>query len=214
MKTNDRSKHTGLSNLSRKSIDVAKYYDDWASDYDRSLADWRYDAPDKIASIVRANLAQESRILDAGCGTGLCGKALVTSGFTSIDGIDVSQRSLEVARGTNAYESLRAIDMQALPLPISDDQYDGLACVGVLTYLSDSVGTLREFSRVVKPGGIVAITQRNDLFAERSFPDILSELVNEGVIARVHTSEPLSYLPENEEFTDQILVRYVDYTVV
>jgi predicted TPR repeat methyltransferase len=76
MKTSDRSKHTGLSNLSRKSIDVAKYYDDWASDYDKSLADWRYDAPDKIASIVRANLTQESRILDAGCGTGLCGKAL------------------------------------------------------------------------------------------------------------------------------------------
>ena len=151
---------------------------------------------------------------DAGCGTGLCGKALVTSGFTSIDGIDVSQRSLEVARGTNAYESLRAIDMQALPLPISDDHYDGLTCVGVLTYLTDSVGTLLEFSRVVKPGGIVAITQRSDLFAERGFPDILSELINEGVLARVHTSEPVSYLPENEEFTDQILVRYINYTVV
>jgi predicted TPR repeat methyltransferase len=214
MKSDSYSKHNGLSDLSRKSDDVAKYYDNWASDYDGTLSDWRYEAPEQVASMLRAKLSPKLAILDAGCGTGLSGKALLAAGFITIDGIDVSRRSLEIARMTDAYRTLRAIDLQQLPLPIPDDLYDGLTCVGVLTYLTDSISTLREFSRVVRPGGFVAITQRSDLFAEREFPSVLEALSNEGVIAQVHISEPRPYLPNNEEFSDQILIHYVGFTVV
>ena len=214
MESGNRSKHIGLSNMSKKSDDVAKYYDDWARDYNETLADWRYEAPEQIASMLRAKLSPKSAILDAGCGTGLCGKALHMAGFTTVDGIDVSHRSLEIAGMTGAYRSLHAMDMQRLPLPIPDDHYDGLACVGVLTYLTDSVGTLREFSRVVRSGGVVAITQRSDLFSERDFQSVLEELTNEGVITQVRISEPRPYLPDNEEFGDRILVHYIGYTVL
>jgi predicted TPR repeat methyltransferase len=214
MKSGSHSKHTGLSNLSRKSDDVAKYYDNWASDYDGTLSDWRYEAPEQVASMLRVKLSPNLAILDAGCGTGLGGKALLAAGFITIDGIDVSRRSLEIASKTDAYRTLSTIDLQQLPLPIPDDLYDGLACVGVLTYLTDSISTLLEFSRVVRPGGFVAITQRSDLFAEREFPSVLQGLVNEGVIAQVNISEPRPYLPDNEEFGDQILVHYIGFTVV
>lgn len=214
MKSTSHSKHIGLSNLSNKSDEVAKYYDDWASDYDGTLSDWRYEAPEQVASMLLVKLSPKSTVLDVGCGTGLCGKALMAAGLVTIDGIDVSQRSLEIARMTEAYRSLRAIDLGRLPLPIPDGHYDGLVCVGVLTYLTDSVNTLREFSRVVKPGGEVAITQRSDLFEERAFQCVLEKLLNEGVIAQVSISEPRPYLPENEEFGDQILVHYIGFTVV
>jgi predicted TPR repeat methyltransferase len=214
MKSDSRSKHIGLLNLSKNSDDVAKYYDNWASDYDGTLSDWRYEAPEQVASMLRAKLSPKLAILDVGCGTGLSGKALLAAGFITIDGIDVSRRSLEIARLTDAYRTLHAIDLQRLPLPIPDDLYDGLTCVGVLTYLTDSISTLREFSRVVRPGGFVAITQRSDLFAEREFPSVLEGLSIEGVIAQVHISEPRPYLPNNEEFSDQILVHYVGFTVV
>jgi predicted TPR repeat methyltransferase len=214
MKSGSHSKHTGLSNLSRKSDDVAKYYDDWASDYDGTLSDWRYEAPEQVASMLRVKLSPKLAILDAGCGTGLGGKALLAAGFITIDGIDVSCRSLEIARMTDAYRTLSEVDLQQLPLPIQDDLYDGLACVGVLTYLTDSISTLLEFSRVVKPGGFVAITQRSDLFAERDFPSVLQGLVNDGVIAQLNISEPRPYLPDNEEFGDQILVYYIGFSVV
>jgi predicted TPR repeat methyltransferase len=214
MASGSRSKHIGLSNMSKKSADVAKYYDNWASDYDGTLADWRYEAPEQVASMLRTKLSPKSAILDAGCGTGLSGRALHTAGFTTIDGIDVSHRSLKIASMTGAYRTLHAMDLQRLPLPIPDDLYDGLTCVGVLTYLTDSISTLREFSRVVRPGGFVAVTQRSDLFAEREFPSVLEALVNEGVIAHVSISEPRPYLPDNEEFGDQVLVHYVGFTVV
>lgn len=214
MESGSRSKHIGLSNMSKKSDDVAKYYDNWASDYDESLADWRYEAPEQIATMLRKKLSPKSAILDVGCGTGLSGRAFHSVGFTIIDGIDVSHRSLEIAGKTGAYRTLHAMDLQRLPVSIPDDHYDGLACVGVLTYLTDSVGTLREFSRVVKSGGVVAITQRSDLFAEREFQSVLDELLNEGVIAQVRISEPRPYLPDNEEFGDQILIHYIGFTVV
>jgi predicted TPR repeat methyltransferase len=214
MKPGSHSKHSGLKNLSKKSDEVAEYYDNWAGDYDGTLSDWRYEAPAQVASMLREKLSPKLAILDAGCGTGLSGKALLAAGFITIDGIDVSRRSLEIASKTEAYRTLRAIDLQRLPLPIPDDQYDGIACVGVLTYLTDSIATLREFSRVVRPGGFVAMTQRSDLFAEREFSSVLEGLLNEGIIAQVNVSKPRPYLPNNEEFGDQILVHYVGFTVV
>jgi len=214
MESGNRLKHNGLKNISKKSDDVAKYYDNWATDYDGTLADWRYEAPEQVASMLQAKLSPKSVILDAGCGTGLSGKALHTEGFTTIDGIDVSHHSLEIAGMTDVYRSTYTADLQRLPLPIPDDHYDGLACVGVLTYLTDSLGTLREFSRVVKSGGFIAITQRSDLFLEREFQTVLEGLSSEKVIEQVRISEPRPYLPDNKEFGDQILVHYVGFTVV
>ena len=214
MKSGSQSKHAGLSSLSSESDEVAKYYDNWASDYDGTLADWRYEAPEQVASMLREKLSLDSAILDVGCGTGLCGKALLAAGFTTVDGVDVSDRSLDVANNTGAYRNLSAVDLQRLALSITDDQYDGIACVGVLTYLTDSVGTLREFSRVVRAGGFVAITQRSDLYAQRKFSSVLEKLSDEGAIAEVSVSDPRPYLPDNAEFGDQILVHYVGFTIV
>jgi len=212
--SDSKSKHTGLSKISKKSEDVASYYDKWASDYNATLADWRYEAPEKVASMLQAQLSPQSSILDVGCGTGLCGKALQSKGFVRIDGIDISSNSLEVAGLTGAYRALHAMDLQRLPLPIPEKHYDGIACVGVLTYLTDSVGILREFGRVVKSGGVVAITQRNDLFVERDFKRVLEDLLSEGQIKQLHISEPRPYLPDNEEFGDQILVHYIEFKVI
>lgn len=214
MEPSSHSKHIGLSNISKKSDDVAKYYDNWANDYNETLADWHYDAPEQIASMLRSKLSPKSVILDVGCGTGLSGKALYTAGFASIDGIDVSRRSLEIAGTSGVYRTLREMDLNRLPISIPDSEYDGLACVGVLTYLTDSIGTLREFSRIVRSGGVVALTQRSDLFLEREFQNVLEGLLNEGLITKTRISEPRPYLPDNEEFSDQILVHYVSYTVV
>ena len=213
MNTNDTTRHNGLSSMSRNSKDVAQYYDNWAVDYDETLADWQYDAPDQVAEMLRMDLAPEAVILDAGCGTGLSGRALRAVGFKTIDGIDVSSCSLQIARSLGIYRTLQEVDMQKTPLPISDEQYDGLVCVGVLTYLPDSGGTLRDFNRVVKPGGVVVLTQRSDLFVERSFQDVLKELSEEGTIMRVRVSDARPYLPKNEEFGDQLLVQYVSYLV-
>lgn len=208
------NKHSGLSSISQKSDDVADYYDGWAPDYDVNFADWSYKAPDRVASILRTKLSPDSKILDAGCGTGLGGRTLRSVRFTTIDGIDISKQSLEIAGMTDAYRTLRAMNMQQLPLSIPANHYDGLICVGVLTYLPDSSVILKEFSRIVKPKGTIVVTQRSDLFVDRNFKNVLDELSDKGVIDQLQISEPQPYLPDNEEFSDQILVHYISFTVV
>jgi predicted TPR repeat methyltransferase len=214
MESGSRPKHSGLSNISKKSDDVAKYYNNWAKDYNETLADWQYDAPEQVASLLYSRLSPQSVILDVGCGTGLSGSALNLAGFTSIDGIDISDHSLEIAGKTGAYRALHTMNLQQLPLPIPNNCYDGIACVGVLTYLTNSIGTLREFSRIVRSGGVVAMTQRNDLFTERGFQNLLEGLLKEGVIKQMSISKACPYLPNNKEFGNQILVHYICFTVV
>lgn len=209
MDSKDNADHSGLRNLSRDSGDVAEYYDDWAKDYDETLAEWRYEAPGQVAARLRALLDPGAVVLDAGCGTGLGGRALAGAGFTTIDGMDVSERSLEVARESGVYRSVTRVDMQKLPLPYEDNSYDGLICVGVLTYVPDSTGILREFCRLVKPGGAMVLTQRSDLLAERDFPATLTSLEKEGLLVESSVSEAMPYLPDNEEFRDEVKVHYV-----
>lgn len=213
MTSNAEADRKGLRNLSQKSDDVAEYYDDWAEDYDQTLAQWRYEAPEQAAARLRAALDTDSVILDAGCGTGLSGKALAAAGFRTIDGMDVSRRSLEVAEQLGIYRSLEHVDMQKLPLPCRDDRYDGLVCVGVLTYVPDSSAILEEFCRIVKPGGVMILTQRSDLLAERDFPATLEALRDQALLTDSHVSEPMPYLPENEEFRDEIKVHYISCIV-
>jgi predicted TPR repeat methyltransferase len=199
----------GLSSISRDSDYVSKYYDDWAEAYEEDLTRWRYDAPVQAALMLRGELMPTAVVLDAGCGTGLCGKALRSAGFSQIDGIDVSNRSLKIADRSEAYRNLCAVDMQQLPIPFDSDIYDGLVCVGVMSYLPDSTGTLREFGRMVKSGGTILLTQRSDLLIERKFEAELEALSTEGVFDHVQVSESRPYLPENEEFAEKLLVHYV-----
>ena len=198
--------YRGLSGLSANpdSQELAAYYDAWAKDYDQTLASWNYRSPAVAAELLARQVPRGEKVLDAGCGTGLSGKALQAQGFQHVIGMDISQASLDQAAQTGAYARLVQVNMQDLPLPFEDDGIAGLLCVGVLTYLQDTEGVLQEFCRIVCPGGVVVFSQRDDLFGERDCAAVLQRLEDEGVWARVFVSEPQPYLPDHEEYADSI----------
>ena len=72
------------------------FYEDWAADFDRDVNQtWGHSGPDRTLHWLRRHEdANVTRILDAGCGTGLVAVALKQGGFTYIDGIDYSQAML------------------------------------------------------------------------------------------------------------------------
>ena len=178
--------------------EVADHYDDWAARYDADLATWSYRAPVAVAERVRAHHPDAGTLLDAGCGTGLVGRALRASGFGGrIVGLDVSQASLRVAERAGVYDELRPADLQQ-PLDVADDSVDALVCVGVMTYLPDVDAVWREFARVVRPGGLVVVTQREDLWQPRDCPGVVDRLAADGVWTPIDVSGPAAYLPEAE----------------
>jgi len=192
-----------LTEGSTDSTEVADFYDKWAENYDEHLEEWDYRAPTDAAELLQQYVSPEQAILDAGCGTGLTGKALDLAGFKDISGIDISTASLEKAYLLNVYSSLLAHDMQQ-PLPFPDNNYDALICIGVLTYIENSRSLFKEFCRVVRPGGYIVFSQRSDLFDARCFPDIIAALEDESVWKNIKISSPKAYLPQNKDFTDKV----------
>ncbi|MCC6224891.1 MAG: class I SAM-dependent methyltransferase [Microthrixaceae bacterium] len=51
-----------------------------------------------------------------------------------------------------------AVRGDALRLPFADDTFDRIICAEVLEHLTDDAGAIRELTRVLKPGGTIAVT--------------------------------------------------------
>ena len=210
----NQNNHAWLRQGSTSSEEVEKSYDGWAPTYDDTLAEWDYRAPEEAAIILQSAIPKNSRILDVGCGTGLMGIALRKANFSGpIDGIDISAESLSTAKKCGVYRSLRKVDLQEHILDISDDAYDALTCIGVLTYVPETEAILEEFARVIRKEGKMIFTQRDDLFHEREVANKIESLVEKKLFAAATISEPKPYLPNNPDFGDNIKVIYVTATV-
>lgn len=197
-------------------------YDAFADDYDATLAEWGYEAPEVAARLLAERLgpgAGTARVLDLGCGTGLSGVALKAAGVGRIDGVDLSPRSLALAAEKGVYGDLTEVDLNADPgsdgrrLPFGDDTFDGLVSVGVLTYL-DAEPVLREALRVVRPGGPVVVTSRDDLWVDRNYANMLERLEADRAGRVSAISEPAPYLPGNPDYGDRVRVIYVTLEAV
>jgi predicted TPR repeat methyltransferase len=189
--------------------EVADRYDQWAQSYDDDLTSWSYQAPRVVAETVVTRHPAAGSALDVGCGTGLVGRALRALGFAGeILGLDISQASLEIARHWGAYDSLEHADLQQR-LPLDDDSVDVVVCVGVMTYLPDVEAVWREFARVARPGGLVAATQREDLWHSRNCPAVVDRLRNEGAWTPLQITGPATYLPEGYGGTAEVACYYL-----
>lgn len=105
-------------------------------------------------------------VLDAGCGTGYLSRKLAAAGARVI-AIDAAERMIAVARReTEAGLDVTYRVESCSELGSVDDQsVDRIVSNYVLMDVSDLMGTLRAFHRVLKPGGI-AVT----IFSHPCFP--------------------------------------------
>lgn len=103
-------------------------------------------------------VAGAGRVLDLGCGSGRLTVALARAG-AAVTGIDTSRERLDDARrraGESGVElQLLEADMNG-PLPFEDGLFDAATSRLVLMAAADPAATLREFRRVVEPGGRIA----------------------------------------------------------
>ena len=198
--------------VSRSGAVNAESYDEWASDYDRELASWGYEAPEQAAGLLKGHLPgfENAAILDCGCGTGLTGEALRAAGSRGdLTGFDASRSSLENAKLKNVYDRLEYADLNK-PLPLDDASVDGILCIGVLTYLEEAA-IFKEWLRVLRAGGVVVFTSRDDFWQSRGIAEMLNRLELEGRWEALHVSQPMPYLPGNPEFADKVKAIYAVY---
>lgn len=107
------------------------------------------------AAIEKWGLPASAVIADIGCGTGATLSLLKKFGYSNISGYDIDDQMLEMAGRVSGATVTKA---SAHCLPVEDEFYDGLLCECVLSLTVNSAITLREFYRILKPGGKLVLS--------------------------------------------------------
>jgi ubiquinone/menaquinone biosynthesis C-methylase UbiE len=101
------------------------------------------------------------RILDCGCGMGFTLRVMNELSTCSLVGLDRNPQAMTHSRRALRSTRVRLVRGDALRLPFPDHAFDRVLIMEVLEHLPDDVGALREILRVLRPGGICAVTVPN-----------------------------------------------------
>ena len=143
----------------KKPEELLKYYQNWTNNnkYNKDMVDWNYTAPQETVSVLKKYaLNKNSKILDAGCGTGLVGIQLKKYGYLNIEGVDFSQSMLDLVP-QNIYKKIKKIDLNK-PLKFKNNIYDIVMCVGTFTYGHVKPHALDEIIRITRNKGCLLYT--------------------------------------------------------
>ena len=109
------------------------------------------------------NLDPSAQVLDVACGTGGPARRLARRTGCRVVGIDVQAEGIAAATEAAEREGLaermqfeRHDANQPLPLPTAD--FDAVVCIDAINHLTDRPKVLREWMRVLKPGGRLLFT--------------------------------------------------------
>jgi SAM-dependent methyltransferase len=91
-------------------------------------------------------------ILDVGIGTGRASLPLIDKGYR-VSGTDSSQAMLDECRRLAAGRPIELVPGDVQALPFGDASFDSLISLNVMTHFPHVEPVLREWQRVVKPGG-------------------------------------------------------------
>ena len=138
---------------------VVDLFDRYADSFDHDLSRLDYQAPELLIGAVAAVLGPPTgtlEVLDAGCGTGLCGPRLRPYARQLI-GVDLSPAMIEKARERGSYDALVVAELTAF-LGEWPARYDLITLVDTLMYFGDLGPVLTAAAHALRPGGWLAFT--------------------------------------------------------
>ncbi|MGK5090371.1 methyltransferase domain-containing protein [Bdellovibrionota bacterium FG-2] len=126
----------------------------------------KYFCPEtELASL---NFTRNSKILDAGCGSGIATRFLAKENPESkIFGVEIDPERLKQTRNASqGHENISYQTGNISKLDFPDDMFDGIICRYVLEHLlpCDMRSTVAEFLRCLAPGGKIYLIDIDGLF--------------------------------------------------
>lgn len=132
-----------------------KYGEKWYTAFDDPIALLRAENKIKVPWILqylKNHGNNHRRVLDVGCGGGFLSNELALSGL-KVTGVDLSPESLKVARAYDQTKSVNYEVADAFHLPYPDESFDILTAMDFLEHVENPAIVIKEFSRVLRPGG-------------------------------------------------------------
>ena len=142
-----------------------------------------------------------SKVLDAGCGVGHVAIYMAQRGGYRVEAIDVVERHIAKAQrnirhaGLEGAVSAQHGDYHHLE-GFADDSLDGIYTMETLVHSTDPLRVLREFRRILKPGGRLAMNEYDHEDLDKA-PKALSE-------AMVKVNK-YAAMPANQSFEKDVL---------
>ena len=197
-----KSLRKGIGN----SKDVEIFYDKWSNSYDQTLYNWNYKAPKQSVNILKKFIKKKPRyLLDLACGTGLFVKEyLKTYPHCICDGSDISKEILNKSEENGKYRRLYKKSFEKKIKIIN--KYNIVSLIGAMTYCENHQSLFNLVSYYLDKKGYFIFTQREDLWKDLNFDNILKSRSDFGLI---YKSRPLNYLPKNKDFGSNIKIRIV-----
>lgn len=125
-----------------------------------------YDRPNTLELIQDA---KGKIILDAACGPGKYAEILLSEGAI-VKGFDISLKMVELAQiRNNNKEDFFVHDLSSPFEMFNDENFDTVICTLALHYVEDWNLTIKEFYRVLKPGGSLVISIEHPFFEYNYF---------------------------------------------
>ncbi|MBS0341173.1 MAG: tetratricopeptide repeat protein [Proteobacteria bacterium] len=139
---------------------VEKVFDGFANSFDAKLATLHYRAPELTAQLVAQLLGPpngDCAVLDAGCGTGLCGPLLKPYARELI-GVDLSAGMLAKAQPRQVYDRLEKAELTAFVEAEPAGRYDLVVSADTLCYFGDLSAVINATARALADGGWMVFT--------------------------------------------------------
>lgn len=139
---------------------VEQAFDHFAASFESVLNErLNYQAPQLCANMLARHLPPPQRqfvMLDAGCGTGLCGP-LMAPWAKLLAGVDLSKGMLDKAQTKGVYQDLYKAELTEF-LQLSPRQWDVVLSADTLCYFGDLAKVIQASAGSLKPGGTLVFT--------------------------------------------------------
>jgi len=138
---------------------VADVFDGFAASFESRLAHLGYRAPALVASMLEDAGVPPSKsldVLDAGCGTGLCGP-LIAPYARRLIGIDLSAGMLAQAAEKHVYDDLEREELTAW-IGARRDAFDVIVSADTLVYFGALEDVARAAAQALRRGGLLIFT--------------------------------------------------------
>ncbi len=145
---------------------VKETFDGFAASFDGVLKRLDYKAPFLVQNALQQVQPDPEtwHLLDAGCGTGLCG-ALIRTYVQRLVGVDLSPKMLERARAREVYDDLIEGELTEF-FNKSNGNFDAITCVDTFCYFGDLSAAFYAAAKALKDHGWFIFTlekwQAND----------------------------------------------------